>query len=116
MVVKTKSNLDLPALIPLVQAGYESLADFDIHAGGDFKSYDVFVDGGDFAIDSGRCDDLVPFFQGVEQSTVLLCLFLLGADQEKIENAEHENQRDQIHNRRLPSTGPTGRCPPHRKS
>src|ERR1700674_423923 len=95
-------------LVLFVQAGDKTLADFDVYPGGYFQGDDVFVDRCHLTVNAGGGDHQVSLFQCIYKRPVFLGLFLLGPDQQEIEDAEHENKRHQIHDSRL-SSAPPGR-------
>jgi hypothetical protein len=60
--------------------------------GFDAEHYRFFVQGHNFAVDAGPCDDLVAGFQVGCQFRLVLLAFLLRTDEKKIENYDHEGQ------------------------
>ena len=56
----------------------------------------VVLDAGHDADDARRGHDLVPFFQGLDQFSLLLRLLLLGADEHDVEDHDHERDHPDL--------------------
>lgn len=62
---------------------------------GDFDVGDIVADFGDHAIDAATDHHPIATFQILQHLAVLALFFLLGTNQEKIEDGEHQNKGDQ---------------------
>src|SRR5690606_29172225 len=58
----------------------------------DLKVHDIAVDAAHLAVHAAGGDHLIAPLEGFEQGPVLLGLLLLGADQQEIEDGEHEEK------------------------
>ena len=76
------------------EPGDVGAAHFDADLVGDFQVDDLVVNLDDGADNAAAGDDLITLFQVVQERLMFFGLLLLGPDQEKIKDHDHEDHGD----------------------
>jgi len=74
-----------------------SFVEFDFYIVRHFDCDGGIADIGDHAVDARGGDNLVAGFDARDQGGVVFLFFLLGADEEKIEDDEDKDERKELH-------------------